>query len=123
MDRAVISHLASWIIYTIIWIGIYNRFDKILHRKIMITAFILDVLLVLYIEIGREAVKQAFEFPDGWLGVHIIFSLLTIVLYLLMIAVGQKLFKGNESIRGLHIKLAYTFLFVKSMNLVTSYLF
>lgn len=123
MDRSLFSHIASIIIFLIILYGITKRFDKHTHRKIMLSAFGLDVLLLLYIEFGREAVKQAMEFPSGWLGIHIIFSSLTVVMYILVIYFGNRLFKGDESIRQKHKTMAYTFMIVKSCSLITSYLF
>ena len=121
MDRTLLTQLISVIIFSLIVYGVTVRTEREKHMKIMLSAFVLDVLLVFFIEFGRNAVAKALGFPGGLLGFHIIVSVLTILLYIWMIFTGFKLYKNDEEYRFLHRNLAYAFLGCRTINLITSF--
>ena len=122
-------HYASIAIFALIVYGFINRKIIERHVKIMRIAFFLELLLVLIIEISRGAIEQAMGiheksdgFPDGILGFHIIVSIITLVLFIIIYIIGTKLYKGRKEFKPLHIKLAYSFLLFRSLNLITSFM-
>lgn len=81
-----------------------NRF---LHRKLMVAATGLDILLVLSLEIQRNAVKTAMEFSLNPLQqAHVVCSLIAVVLYGFVIFYGYTLWHaGSVRARQLHKRL------------------
>src|SRR5687767_5511339 len=117
---------ASTIILLLLAYGIAQRKNSKVHIPVMLSAFVLDVALVLYIEITRHAVETFVDsvktpVDHGFLLFHIGVSLLTLALYIAQIVTGRKLFKGNHGIRPLHRKLAWLFIVCRLTNYVTSF--
>lgn len=121
MDRVLISQIVSTLIFALICYGVMERTKREKHMKIMLSCFVLDVALVLFIETGKGAVAKALGFPDGLLGFHIIVSVLTVMIYIWIIFTGFSLYKGGGN-KLVHRYLAITFLALRTTNLVTSYM-
>jgi uncharacterized membrane protein YozB (DUF420 family) len=120
MDKMLISKIISTLIFFLILYGIHIRHEKKLHSRIMLGAFVFDLLLVLFIEINNQAIDRSLGFPGGLLGFHIIISVLTIIFYIWMIFTGLRLYSETGS-RPLHRQLALIFLGLRFTNLITSF--
>jgi hypothetical protein len=101
----------AWVLLSI---GVLFRKRRGVHVSLMITGIVLDIGLVLYLQVTREAVQTALEFSLKPLEqVHIGFSTLALVLYFPVLFLGFKLLLGpTASLRKLHITLgsmAYVF--------------
>jgi hypothetical protein len=112
----------AWILLTV---GLIKRKERTLHVLLMRLGIVIDIALVLYLQLTREAVQTAAEFSLPVMEqVHIGFSTLALLLYFPVLFLGWQL--GKESVpakRILHIRLGLTayvcrtlgFLFMFSM--------
>lgn len=116
-------HAASTIIVIVLGVGLYFRNRKpAWHWRIMVTAFVLDISLVLAIELSRGAVEQAMNVSDALLGFHIAVSVGTVVMYLVMFVLGRQLLLGAEARRSAHRNAGITFIVLRGLNYVTSFM-
>lgn len=115
----------STLVLGLILLGFSFRRTPKVHIPCMLTAFALDLGLVLYIEFSRQAVErvsQEIQHPSHWLLLfHVLVSVTVLVLYVVMLRLGLKLFKGEESQRHLHRRLGFCFLVCRLSNYVTSF--
>ncbi len=111
----------STVVLLLIFFGIMNHRKRRLHMSLMTTAFLIDLGLVLYIELTREAIEQTIEGVHGLLLFHIIVSIISLILYVVLIALGIKWFKGQNNVAALHRNLAYVFVLCRLTNYVTSF--
>jgi hypothetical protein len=117
--------------------GIYNRRRRSLHMSMMITAFVVDLALVLYIELTRKAVATVVGGVRPFLWFHAGVSVITLVLYVVMITLGRKLyvssalagavggggsvvFDSAARVRYWHRNLGIAFCVVRGLNYITS---
>jgi hypothetical protein len=112
--------ILSTLVLLLIFCGILNARRPKVHIPIMTTAFLIDLGLVLYIELNREAVNQALS-AQGLLLFHIIVSALVLLLYIILIVVGIKLVKKVPGQLLWHRRLAYVFIVGRLINYVTSF--
>lgn len=115
-------HIISTIVVVALAVGIALRHRRKIHPKIMFSAFVTDLLLVLYIEFTAGAVERVVSEMSPLLLFHAAVSTTTLVLYVVLIILGRQLLNGREEKRALHRKLAITFCVLRSINYVTSYL-
>ncbi len=121
-------HLVSAITLGIIFLGLVFRRKTKLHIPLMLTAFTIDIVEVLYIELNRQAIKTAtnvFMLLDGRfiLMVHILISLATVIMYLILIKSGFTLLKArnDELLRIRHRDMATIFIVLRVLNFITSF--
>lgn len=112
--------ILSLLICILIFIGIYYRKNKKRHVPIMLTAFTLDVTMVLYIELTRHAIKTSLHPPHPFVTFHVVISVVVMILYLVQIWAGIKLYRGGKT-RNFHRKIAVLFIIFRLGNLVTSF--
>lgn len=103
--------------------GIFFRHRRQLHVKIMSTAMIWDILLILQIELNRSAVLKASKALTNSiaLNIHVTIAITTVVLYAFMIRSGRKLLHGQNEIRPRHRFLGWTTLTMRILTLITSF--
>ena len=103
--------------------GIFQRKRRKLHVKIMSTAMIWDVLLILQIELSRSAILKASKAISNpmALNIHVGIAISTVVLYAFMIYTGRKLLVGQEYIRPKHRMLGYATFFMRLLTFITSF--
>jgi len=121
----VLFQLQSIIIVTLFYVGFFKRKERSLHMKLMSTAMIWDLLLVLQIELSRSAVATAVKVMDNSLilNIHVGLATSTIFLYLFMVISGFKLKKGGagESVRSWHRIFGVITLIVRTLTIITSF--
>jgi hypothetical protein len=130
-------HVASTLVVILIATGIYYRRRPSVHMSLMTASFIIDLSLVLYIELTRKAVATVVGGIRPFLWFHAGVSVVTLVLYVVMIALGRKLyvapkaalavgggnsmtFDGTVRTRQLHGSLGIAFCVVRGLNYITS---
>ncbi len=86
------------------------------------SAFAVDMALILYIEITREAVERLSDEVHPLLWFHVGLSLAVVLSYIRMILLGRRMLRREESVRGVHRKLALTFCVLRTVNYVTSFM-
>ncbi len=122
----------SSLVLLIIATGLYFRKKMSLHIPLMITAFVIDLTLVLVIEIQRAAVEKVVGHvaagTDYFLIFHAAVSLLVLVSYVSLIYTGSKVYKGIKAgtgkpreIYAWHKKLAAAFIVLRLINYLTSF--
>jgi hypothetical protein len=87
----------------------------------MLFGIIMDILLVLYLQITRDAIGTALSFELAILKqIHILFSATALVLYFPTLYLGYRLVKRIATVeqRALHIKIATTALLLRTLGLL-----
>ncbi len=115
-------HLLSSVVLVLVACGVYWRRNRSAHLAFMVSAFLADLSLVLYIELTRKAVERLGEPMPTILAVHIGASVLVLLLYLVQIGLGIALFKGRTITKSIHARVGITFCFFRLMNYVTSFM-
>ncbi len=102
--------------------GLTQRFRPKIHIPIMLSAFVLDVGLVLYIELTREATSQALGWGDlpAIMQIHIILSMMTLVMYLVQIVSG--FIRWKKGGMRYHKHTGILFMAFRLGNLITSFM-
>ncbi len=125
-------YIFSTLVLFIIALGLRYRKQAKYHIPLMLGAFVIDLILVLVIEIQRQAVeKVAGEIAHGtnyFLIFHATISLLVLVFYLMLIYSGSKLYSNLRSAQAppmalyaRHKTLAKIFIVLRLINYATSF--
>ena len=112
--------LISCGICALLVIGVLNRRRKRVHIPLMVTAFVSDVAMLLYIEISRNAIETARTSMGPLMGVHIALSVAVLVLYVGQIVTGIKKARGKS--RPWHGKAGIALLLCRFGTLITSFM-
>ena len=108
------------LVFILLLIGFANRRQARIHVPIMVTSFVLDMLMLIYIEVTRHAIEQAVGETNLTMKVHIAASLVVVILYVGQIITGIRKKRGRSS--RWHGKAGVVFLTARFVNLVTSFL-
>lgn len=124
MQQLVTNHplkLISVFVCLLLVIGVLNRRTRRIHIPMMLSAFLIDLSVVLYLEIRRGVVESIPGRPmTPLLIVHIGISTIVLVLYGLQIHTGIQNAKGRRS--PWHRKVGAAFLLLRFGNLITSFM-
>ena len=122
MSSSLIFQVQSFLIVALMLYGVYHRRIRYKHVKIMKTVIIWDLLLVAQIELNRSAINTASKALSNpmILNIHISLAISTVLLYAFIFYTGNKLNKGDESIRKFHKPLGIITLTVRIATLITS---
>jgi uncharacterized membrane protein YozB (DUF420 family) len=122
-NTAMIFQMQSFIILSLILIGVYLRRKRALHIKTMLVAITWDILLILQIELNRSAIAKASKAISNTmiLNIHVSLAVLTVIFYFCMIYTGKKFVDGNNQIRPLHKKLGWTTVLLRILTFITSF--
>ena len=114
----------SFLIVALMIYGITQYRARQKHMKIMYTAIVWDVILILQIELSRSAILKASKALSNplYLNIHVSFAVTTVIFYGLMIWSGRKVMAGDHSVRNRHKRLGYTTLALRLLTLATSFL-
>jgi hypothetical protein len=116
-------HLISTLVLVIVAVGFWlRRRRNAIHIRLMISAFLIDLCLLVYIEYSRHAVQKvvASTHPVVWF--HATVSVVVLLCYVLMIHLGRGVLAGNPTARKRHQMLGIVFVILRSLNYITSYL-
>jgi hypothetical protein len=91
-----------------------------LHVRMMILVMFLDLSLVAYLAVFRDALSKINADISVLLLVHLFFALSTVLLYFRMAYAGYLISKGNEASRRLMRKLDKVMIFTRVFTLITS---
>jgi len=105
----------------LILIGYFNRSRKRVHISMMVSALVIDLGIVLYLEIARAVIESIPSRPiTPLLIIHIIISVTVLVLYGIQLYTGIKKARGQSS--AIHSKMPLWFMVTRFGNLLTSFL-
>lgn len=114
-------HVASTLVVALVVLGLVNRRRPLVHRALMVTAFVIDLSLVVYIEATRHAVETVATGVHPLLWVHAAISVAVLVCYALMLGLGRRLIAGAFELRLTHRNLGIAFCVLRGLNYVTSF--
>lgn len=123
MNTAVIFQIQSFLILALIYYGVAIRKNRPKHVKVMATAILWDILLILQIELTRSAIAKASRVVENpmMLNIHVSFAVSSVLCYFVLIYSGRKLLKRQESIRPVHKFFGFTAVSLRTLTLITSY--
>ena len=125
MSSAVIFQLQSACILILMYVGVIFRHQRRLHIKLMGTAMLWDLALILQIELTRSAIGKASESIMGnkslILNIHVSMAIACLILYALILITGRKLLAGKNAIRTRHRRLGFTTLILRTFVFGTSF--
>lgn len=107
-------------------LGLWYRRTPEKHVPLMATAFLIDLLLLVRVELAYHALENVVSGSSGinpslfW--THIIVSTLTGILYCVLIGSGVRLYRGRKQSRKLHFRAAKLFCILKLLNVLTSFM-
>lgn len=121
----MLYYISTFVLF-LIFMGWKFRHRAKLHMSIMAVAFLIDLVLLLYIETSRHAIAHVSNSvltaqSDTLLYFHVTVSTLTLVLYIVQISSGIKLFKGWAPGRKFHQRAAMVFVTLRLLNYATSF--
>jgi hypothetical protein len=113
----------SLCIVLLITLGIFLRKKRTYHVRIMSTAIIWDILLILQIELSRSAVLKASKALENTmlLNIHVAIAVTTVVLYGFMIKTGLSLLKGKSKMNSKHKLLGWLTISMRILTFITSF--
>ena len=97
-----------------------RRFKQSITLARWFSAFAVDMALILYIEITREAVEQLSGGVHPLLWFHV--RVAVVLAHIRMILLGRRMLRREESVRGVHRKLALTFCVLRTGNYGISFM-
>lgn len=121
--EALLMQVQSACIVLLMIAGIVVRRRRKLHVRIMSTAMIWDVLLILQIELSRSAILKASKALSNTtaLNVHVTIAVSTVILYAFMVYTGRALLAGKNEFRQRHKFLGYTTFAMRLLTFITSF--
>lgn len=115
--------VVSTISFALLIAGVLLRRRVHLHVPMLLTAFALDVGLLVFLQLTRNAIQTVLNQPNPpILYFHVACSVSMLLGWTIMIFLGWKLLRGNESIRPVHRTGAAIFLLLRVANYTTSFL-
>lgn len=123
MSSALLFQLQSFCILALMVYGVTQARHRLRHIKIMSSAIVWDLLLILQIELTRNAVAKAMKVVENptLLKIHLFFALGSVLLYIVMAVTGTKVYKGRNDLIPWHKKLGVTTLVFRALTLATSF--
>jgi len=115
--------LQSFCIVLLMLLGIVVRRNRNLHVKIMSSAIIWDIILILQIELSRSAILKATKAVSNpmILNIHVAMAVSTVILYGFMVYTGRAMLSGRTEIRHKHKILGYSTLLMRILTFITSF--
>ncbi len=103
--------------------GIMKHRKRSLHVKIMSTAIIWDIILILQVELSRSAVLKASKALSNpmILNVHVALAVSSVLLYGVMVYTGRKVLNGQNQLLKPHRLLCYTTFTMRVLTFITSF--
>jgi hypothetical protein len=112
--------LISVFVCVVLVVGVLYRRRKRVHIPLMLSAFAIDLGIVIYIEVNRGAFATAQSKMGPLMIVHITFSVVALVCYFIQFFTGIANARGKRSLT--HAKVWPWLLVSRFGNLVTSFM-
>jgi len=123
MNTALLFQIQSALILLLLFVGVYFKRERIRHVRIMTSAIVWDILLVLQIELSRGAIGKAVQVTQNkWiLNLHVTLAVTCVLLYFAMFYTGRRLLQFDNSIRPRHRFLGMSTLTLRILTFITSF--
>lgn len=110
--------------YSLLVVGLIYRKNREFHVRMMSSGIGLDISLVLFLEVTRNAIKTATGFSLGpFQYVHIVSSTLAVLFYMPIIFSGVKMYRGQYAPwrRGTHIRIGIVAFVFRTVGFLTMF--
>jgi hydrogenase-4 membrane subunit HyfE len=123
MNTALLFQIQSALILLLLFVGVYFKRERKRHVRIMTSAIIWDILLILQIELNRGAIAKAVQVTENkWLlNVHVSLAVTCVLFYFVMFYTGRKLLNFDNSIRPRHKLFGMITLTLRILTFITSF--
>ncbi len=112
----------STVVLILVVLGLWQRYNRKVHIPLMLTAFALDLGLVLAIELQRQAVEKLIDHSvSAFVYFHAGISLLVLVFYVILLVLGLGILKGQPKARHWHRLSGIGFIVLRLTNYITSF--
>ncbi len=118
----MISPLISTLVLVLIGTGVAFRRRPSVHWPLMLTAFALDLGLVVYLEVSRRAVETAATSIHPLVWFHAAISLSVLFLWCVMLRLGWRMLRAGARVQSTHRRVAVVFATFRLLNYGTSLL-
>ena len=115
-------HVVSAVVLVLVGLGLWCRKRPKWHMRIMASAFVMDVLLVVYIEVTRNAVEKVASQIKLMIWIHALISLGVLICYVVMIWLGRRALRGDKASKSTHRNMGMVFVTLRSLNYATSFM-
>lgn len=116
----------STLVILIVFVGLLYRHKKKIHIPLMSTAFAIDVILVLIIELQRQAIENVLVNRSIFVWFHVLISVSVLVFYIILAKTGTEMAKAvridaETKLVRIHKFSAIIFVILRLTNYVTSF--
>jgi len=113
----------SFLIVALMVYGISQSSNRARHVKCMYTTMAWDIILILQIELSRQAILKASAAMSNpvLLNIHVSLAVTTVVFYVFMFFTGRRVLKGEGKLIPRHRLLGRVTLVLRILTLVTSF--
>lgn len=114
----IIFQVQSSIILVLFILGYMKAKSNLsLHKRIMLSAVIWDILLILQIEFTRSAIEKATTVTNNssWLNIHVSFAILTVIFY------GITIFLALKKRLSQHRNVGKITILLRALTYITSF--
>ncbi len=120
----ILMQTQSFLILALMAWGISQHAKRQRHVRIMASAMIWDVILILQIELSRGAILKASQAPTNplLLNIHVGIAVTTVLFYVAMVLTGRRLMRGETALYNRHRRLGYTTFALRVLTFATSFL-
>lgn len=115
--------IQSFLILVLMFWGVSQHRHRMRHVRTMSLVMLWDVILILQIELSRQAIlKASHALQNPWmLNVHVSIAVSTVLCYVAMIITGRRLLRGDNEIRTTHRWFGRTTLCLRLLTFITSF--
>jgi len=123
LSSALVFEIQSFLILILMFYGVKNHAKRKKHMKIMSSAMLWDVLLILQIELTRGAIGKASKALTNpmILNIHVSIAVSCVLLYVVMIITGRKVIQGNNELLPRHRLIGRITLALRVLTFITSF--
>jgi len=123
LSSGVIFEIQSFLILLLMFYGIKNHAQRSKHMKIMCTAIAWDIILILQIELSRDAIAKASKVLSNpmMLNIHVSIAVSCVLLYVIMIITGRKVIAGNNTLLPRHKLIGRITIILRILTFITSF--
>lgn len=116
MNENVQCAILAWLLLAN---GLILRKKTKFHVALVLSGMFLDIALVVFLQIKKNAVKTVLAMEMPLLQeVHVIFSTLAFILYPAVIYLGSKLLEGKGDYKKLHVQIAIAAFTFRTIGLI-----
>lgn len=124
-NSSIIFQVQSALILSLLFYGVtLPKKNRLKHRKIMVSAIIWDLILILQIEFSRGAINKASKvLSNPWLlNYHVAIAVSCVIGYFILLYTGHQIMKKNTQFKMSHKVVAYTTLLFRVSTFITSFI-